>query len=124
MYPQFYSGGTESTNHVVFQTLPVFFSESSDYSIVAQDAVEAQSIENVPAASMGAFVMAVGEMKILRTISIDTRDGDDRKHARLLSTNAAALRVWKTRGMHPRQIGIQHRPPHSAVLAFGVPFGE
>ena len=123
MYPQFYSSGTRSTNHFIFQTLPDFFSESSDYTIVAQDAIEVQYIRNAPAASMGAFLMAVGEMKIFPTISIYTRHGYDRKHARLLYMNAAALRVWKTMGMRPRQIGIQHRPPHSAVLAFGVPFG-
>lgn len=124
MYPRFYSGEAGITTNFGFQTLPEFFSESSDYTIVAQDAIEAQYIQNAPAVSMGGFLMAVGEMNIFPTISIYTRHGYDRKHARLLYMNAAALCVWKTMGMHPRQIGTQHRPPHSAVLAFGVPFRE
>lgn len=124
MYPQFYPVETGSTNNLVFQTLPEFFSESPDYTIVAQDAIEVQDIQNAPAVSMSAFLIAVGEMNIFPTISIYIRHGYDRKHARLLYMNAAALHVWKTMGMHPRQIGTQHRPPHSAVLAFGVPFSE
>lgn len=124
MYPQFYLVQTGSTNNFVFQTLPEFVSESSDYAIVAQDATEVQYIQNAPAVSMGAFLMTVGEMNIFPTISIYTRHGYDRKHARLLYMNAAALRVWKTMSMRPRQVGTQHRPPHSAVLAFGVPFLE
>ena len=124
MYPQFYPVEAENRNNLPFQIPPEFFSESPDYNIVAQDAVEVQDIQNAPAVSMGAFLRAVGEMKIFPTISIYTRDGYDRKHTRLLYMNAAALHIWKTMGMHPRQIGAQHRPPHSAVLAFGVPFSE
>jgi hypothetical protein len=124
MNPQFYSVETGSTNNLVFQTFPEFLSESPDYAVVAQDAIEVQDIQNTPAVSMGPFLMAVGEMNIFPTISIYTRQGYDRKHTRLLYMNATALRVWKTMGMRPKQIGTQHRPPHSAVLAFGVPFGE
>jgi hypothetical protein len=124
MYPQSYPVETGSTNNLVFQTLPEFFSRSPDYTIVAQDAIEVQDIQNAPAFSMGAFLTAVGMMNIFPMISIYTRDGYDRKHTRLLYMNKAALRVWKTMGMHPRQIGSQHRPPHSAVLAFGMPFSE
>ena len=124
MYPPFYPVETGSTNNLFFQTLREFYSESSDYTIVAQDAIEVQAIQNAPAVSMAAFLMAVGEMKIVPTISIYARHGYDRKHARLLYMNAAALHVWKTMGMHPRQIGMQYRPPHSAVLAFGVPCSE
>ncbi|HTV05100.1 MAG TPA: hypothetical protein VME86_06995 [Acidobacteriaceae bacterium] len=124
MYPQLYPAKPGNFNHLTFQTLPELFSESQDYTIVAQDVVEVQDIQNAPAISMGAFLKAVGEMNIFSTISIYTRDGYDRKHTRLLYMNAAALRVWKIMGMHPRQIGSQRRPPHSAVLAFGMPFSE
>ena len=124
MYPQFYSAKSGKCNNFGFQTLPKLFSESQVYTIVAQDAVEVQDIQNAPAISMGAFLKAVGKMSIFPAISIYTRDGYDRKHTRLLYMNGAALRVWRIMGMHPRQIGSQHRPPHSAVLAFGMPFTE
>jgi hypothetical protein len=124
VYPQFYPVEAGSTHNLAFQTLPEFFSESPDYTVVAQDEVEVQDIQNAPAVSMGAFLMAVGEMNTFPTISIYTRHGYDRKHTRLLYMNRAALRVWKAMGMHPRQIGTQHRPPHSAVLAFGMPFND
>lgn len=100
------------------------YPQSPDYTIVAQDAIQVQNIRNAPAVSMGAFLRAIGVMNIFPTISIYTRDGYDSNHARLLYMNAAALRVWKIMGMHPRQIGSQHRPPHSAVLAFGRPFSD
>ncbi len=124
MYRPAYPVETGSTNNLVFQTLPEFYSKSPDYTVIAQDVVEVQDIQNAPAVSMGAFLMACGGMKIFPTISIYTRHGYDRKHARLLYMNATALRVWKTMGMQPRQIGTQHRPPHSAVLAFGKPFSD
>lgn len=124
MNSQFYPVEARDINNFAFQTLPEFFSKSPDYTIVAQDLVEVQDIQNAPAISMGAFLKAVGEMSIFPMLSIYTRNGYDRKHTRLLYMNAAALRIWKIMGMHPKQIGSQHRPPHSAVLAFGMPFSE
>ncbi|QEE27981.1 hypothetical protein FTW19_08215 [Terriglobus albidus] len=123
MHPWIYPVRSGSENHFALQTLPEFFSESSDYIIVAQDAIEVQDIRNAPAFSMGAFLAMVDEANIFPTISVYTREGYNRKHARLLYMNAAALRVWKAMGKHPREIGTQHRPPNSAVLAFGTPFG-
>jgi hypothetical protein len=111
-------------NSLPFPTLPRLFSESSAYTVVAQDAIEVQDIQNSPAVSMWAFLMACGEMKMIPTISIYMRHGYDRKHTRLFYMNTAALRVWKTMGMSPKQIGSQHRPPHSAVLVFGTPFRD
>lgn len=124
MYPQSYPVETGRTNSHIFQVLPELFSESPSYTIVAQNAIEVQDTRNAPAFSMGAFLAMLGGVNIVPRISIYVRDGYDRKHARLLYMNAEALRVWKTMGMHPRQIGTQYRPPHSAVLAFGVPFRE
>jgi hypothetical protein len=118
-----YSARPGSENHFALQTLPEFFSESSDYTIVAQDAIEVDDIRNAPAVSMSAFLATVDGANIFPTISVYTREGYDRKHARLLYMNATALRVWKAMGKRPRQIGTQHRPPHSAVLAFGMPSG-
>lgn len=122
MHPWVYPVRPGSENYFVLQTLPEFFSESADYTVVAQDAIEAQDIRNAPAVSMGAFLAMADGANLFPTISVYTRDGYDRKHARLLYMNATALRVWKAMGKHPRQIGTQRRPPHSAVLAFGMPF--
>lgn len=71
MYPQFYPV-EGSTHNLAFQTLPEFFSESPDYTVVAQDEVEVQDIQNAPAVSMGAFLMAVGEMNTFPR-SVSTR---------------------------------------------------
>jgi hypothetical protein len=124
MYPQSYPGKTRILNSLVFQFTPEFFSESPSYTIVAQDATEVQDIQNAPSISMGPFLTACSQMDILPTISIYARRGYDRKHMRLLYMNAAALHIWKAMGKHPKQIGTQHRPPHSAVLMFGMPFSE
>jgi hypothetical protein len=98
MYPESYLVETGRINSPIFQVLPELFSESLGYTIVAQNAIEVQDTQNAPAVSMGAFLAVVGRMNIFPTISIY---GYDRKHARLLYMNAAALRVWKTMGMPP-----------------------
>jgi hypothetical protein len=38
--------------------------------------------------------------------------------------NATALRIWKTMGKQANEVGAQRRPPHAALLSFGVPFSE
>jgi hypothetical protein len=38
--------------------------------------------------------------------------------------NATAIRIWKEMGNAPNVIGQQMRPPHQALLTFGVPFSE
>jgi hypothetical protein len=125
MYPHSSTVETENTSDLVLRTLyPKSSSDSTDYAIVAQDSIEAQDIQNMPAVSMRGFLMELGEMNVFPTISIYSRNGYDRKHARLLYMNAAALYVWKIMGMNPRQIGVQHRPPHSAVLTFGIPVND
>jgi len=124
MYPRFYPTGPGSLTALPVQILPDVFPAPPDYTIVAQNAIEVQNTQNAPAVSMSAFLRAWGEMYIYPILSIYTRTGYDRKHARLLYMNAAALRIWKAMGMCPRLIGTQHRPPHSAVLAYGMPFGE
>ena len=123
MYSQFHPTVTGSITHLAVQTLPAVFPAQPDYAIVAQNAIEVQNAQNAPSVSMKAFLMAWGERYSYPVISVYQRDGYDRKHARLLYMNATALRIWKIMGMCPRQIGAQHRPPHSAVLSFGMPFG-
>jgi hypothetical protein len=103
---------------------PGFFTDHASYTVVAQDVTEVQDTMSAPALSMGPYLMRYGLMELLPAISIYTRLGYDRAHTRLLYMNAEALRIWKLMDKRPRQIGVQHRPPHSAVLSFGMPFGE
>ena len=60
MYPQVYSAKPGNVNNFGFHTLPKLFSESQVYTIVAQDAVEVQDIQNAPAISIGCFSESSG----------------------------------------------------------------
>lgn len=95
-----------------------------NYEIVAQCADEVQDIQNAPAVSMGPYLVASGQTELLTTISIYAQRGEVREQVRLLYMNAVALRIWKAMGKQPNLIGAQHRPPKTALLAFGVPFSE
>jgi hypothetical protein len=124
MYSQSLAVEARGFASFLYHLTPKFVSESSDYTIVAQDATEVKDRQNAPAISMGPFLIASGQMDILPAISIYKRHGYDRRYRCLLYMNAAALRVWKAMGKHPKQIGVQYRPPQSAVLTFGMPFPE
>lgn len=95
-----------------------------NYTVIAQDANEVQDIENAPAVSMARFLVEREQMKLLPAISIYAERGNDPRHVRLLYMNAVALRIWKEMGMHPTEIGAQHRPARTADLVLGMPFGE
>lgn len=95
-----------------------------NYEIVAQSVEEVQDIQNAPAISMGPYLIESGQTQLLTTISIYARRGESREQVRLLYMNAVALRIWKAMGKQPNLIGAQHRPPRTALLAFGVPFSE
>lgn len=95
-----------------------------NYQIVAQSAEEVQNTENAPAVSIGPYLLASGQSSLLRTISIYTVRGETREQIRLLYMNAAAVRVWREMCKAPKIIGSQARPPHTALLTFGVPFSE
>ncbi len=43
---------------------------------------------------------------------------------RPLYMNTAAIRVWEEMGKEPGIVGAQFRPPHTALLAFGVSFSR
>lgn len=94
------------------------------YEIVAQSADEVQDIQNAPAVSMGPYLVESGQAQLLTAISIYSQRGESREQVRLLYMNAPALLVWNEMGKCPRRIGSQHRPPQTALLAFGVPFSE
>lgn len=95
-----------------------------NYSVVAQNAEEVQDIQNAPAISMGPYLIESGKTQLLTTISIYAQRGEVREQVRLLYMNAVALRIWKEMGKQPSLIGSRHRPPKTALLAFGVPFSE
>jgi len=95
-----------------------------NYQIVAQSAEEVQNTENAPAVSMGPYLLASGQTGLLRTISIYSLRGESREQIRLLYMNAPAIRVWRSMGKAPNVVGSQARPPHTALLTFGVPFSE
>ena len=94
------------------------------YQIVAQSAEDVQNTQNAPAVSMGPYLDKSGQKSLLTTISIYSLRGESREQLRLLYMNAAAIQVWKEMGKAPKIIGAQVRPPHTAILTFGVPFSK
>ncbi len=95
-----------------------------NYQIVAQSAEDIQNIENAPAVSMGPYLLKSGQRSLLTTISIYSLRGESREQIRLLYMNSAAIQVWEQMGKTPKIIGAQVRPPHTALLTFGVPFSK
>ena len=123
MDSQQYSSGHTSTD-LLFSLDPERSQISLPYVIVAQSAEEVQDIHNAPAVSMGPYLLKSGQTQLLTTISIYSQRGESREQVRLLYMNAAALLIWEAMGKRPKLIGAQHRPPETALLAFGVPFSE
>jgi hypothetical protein len=97
---------------------------SLNYETVAQSAEEVQDVRNSPAVSMGPWLIDSGQTHLLTTISIYSQRGESRGQIRLLYMNATALRIWRAMGKRPTVIAAQHRPPSTALLAYGVPFSE
>ncbi|HZP04710.1 MAG TPA: hypothetical protein VFB43_07415 [Terracidiphilus sp.] len=95
-----------------------------NYQIVAQSAEEIQDLENAPSVSMGPYLLRSGQIDLLTIISIYSLRGESREQMRLLYMNIAAIRVWEEMGREPKIIGARVRPPHTALLAFGVPFSK
>jgi hypothetical protein len=95
-----------------------------NYQIVAQSAEDMQDLENAPAVSIGPYLLKSGQIQLLTTISVYSLRGESREQTRLLYMNTAAVRVWEEMGKEPKIIGARVRPPHAALLAFGVPFSR
>lgn len=95
-----------------------------NYKIIAQSAEDIQNLENAPAISMGPYLLKSGRARLLTTISVYSLRGESRQELRLLYMNAAAIQVWEQMGKAPNIIGSRDRPPHGALLTFGVPFSE
>jgi hypothetical protein len=120
--PQYPFGHT--SNDLLFSLEGETSQKTLNYAIVAQSIEEIQDIQNAPAISMGPYLIDSGQVQLLTTISIYAQRGEVREQVRLLYMNAVALRIWKAMGKQPSLIGAQHRPPKTALLAFGVPFSE
>ncbi len=73
---------------------------------------------------MGPYLSKSKETGLLTTIGIYSLRGDCSRQLRLLYMNAVASRVCKEMGKALNFIGVQNRPPHSALLTFGVSFSE
>ncbi len=95
-----------------------------NYSVVAQGVEEVRDTENSPAVSMGGYLLETGTERLLGKISVYSERGTSREEVRLLYMNAEALRVWRAMGKMARVVGMRHRPPKTALLAYGVPFSE
>jgi hypothetical protein len=95
-----------------------------NYQIVAQFAEDVQDIENAPSVSVGPHLLEPGQMQLLTRVSIYSLRGESREEIRLLYMNGAPIRVWEEMGREPKIIGARIRPPHMALLAFGVPFSR
>ena len=113
-----------TSNDLLGRLMAKHSASAENYQIVAQSAEDVQNIENAPAVSIGPYLLASGQSSLLRTISIYSLRGESREQIRLLYMNAAAVRVWREMCRVPKIIGSQARPPHTALLAFGVPFSE
>lgn len=119
---QYDSGPT--SNDLLHRLVAKHSPTTLNYQIIAQSAEDVQNIENAPAVSMGPYLIKSGQTCLVGTISIYSLRGQSREQIRLLYMNAAALRVWEQMGKEPKIIGAQARPPHTALLALGVPFSE
>jgi hypothetical protein len=114
----------ENSNDVLFQLEAVHSTDTLNYRIIAQSKSEVRDIQNAPAISMSHFITESDQTKLLRTVSIYSQRGETSDQVRLLYMNDAAFSVWKAMGKEPTVIGSQHRPPSTALLAFGIPFSE
>lgn len=120
MYPQQCSGEPTNCLHLGLQSSYLPSTDSTGYTIIAQDLDQVRDVEHAPDVTMAPFLQACGRTDLVRGMSVYSRVGYDRKHMRLLYMNRQALSVWITMDMRPRVIGTQYRPPHSAVLIFGT----
>ena len=94
------------------------------YSVISQTAEEVRDIQNAPSVSMGPYLISSEQAQLLTTLSVYSLPDESPEQRRLLYMNATALRVWKAMGKQARLVGAEHRPPHAALLEFGIPFSE
>ena len=113
-----------TSNDLLFRLTARYPQERDNYRVIVQSAADVEDIENSPSVSMGPYLIASEQTRLLTTLSIYSQRGDCREMVRLLYMNATALRIWKDMGKQPAEVGSLHRPPQAALLCFGVPFSE
>jgi hypothetical protein len=114
----------ETSKDVLFRLGALHSTDTLNYRIIAQSESEIRDIQNAPAISMSYFITKSDQTKLLTTLSIYSQRGETRDQVRLLYMNDVAFSIWKTMGKEPKVVGSQHRPPLTALLAFGIPFSE
>ena len=114
----------DTSNDVLFRLEALHSADTLNYRIIAQSESDVRDIQNAPAISMSSFITESDQTKLLTTLSIYSQRGETSDQVRLLYMNDAAFSVWKAMGKEPKVIGSQHRPPSTALLAFGIPFSE
>jgi hypothetical protein len=118
------SPSSDTSNDVLFRLRGLHSADTLNYRIVAQSESEVRDIQNAPAISMSHFITKSDQTNLLTTLSIYSQRGETRDQVRLLYMNDVAFSFWKTMGKDAKVVGSQHRPPSTALLAFGVPFSE
>ena len=114
----------DTSNDVLFRLEALHSTDTLNYRIIAQSESEVRDVQNAPAISMSYFISESDQTKLLTTLSIYSQRGETRDQVRLLYMNDVAFSIWKAMGKEPKVVGSQHRPPSTALLAFGVPFSE
>jgi len=118
------SSSNPTSNDLLLRLTSDRTQEAMNYTVIAQSAADVQDTQNSPSVSMGPYLIASEQTHLLTTLSIYSLRGNSREQVRLLYMNATALRIWKDMGKQPNIVDTQHRPAHTALLSFGVPFSE
>jgi hypothetical protein len=113
-----------TSNDLLFRLAAERTRRALNYTVIAQSADEVQDVQNAPSVSMGPYLIASDKTDLLTSLSVYSQRGNSRDQIRLLFMNAIALGIWRAMGKQSRLVGAEHRPPHTALLTFGVPFSE
>ena len=95
-----------------------------NYMAVAQTLLEFKDLQNSPSVSMWPFLVDTQQTGYINQISIYVDLRITRTACRTFYMNAVALRLWRVMDKAGVAVGECHRPPRTAVLAFGMPFSE
>ncbi len=93
--------------------------------MIAQSAAEVGEIQNSPSVSMGPYLIASEQTRLLTTLSIYSLRGDTPRNSKdaLHERNGAAHMEGHGQAAYPSSgRSIAHRM--TALLSFGVPFSE
>jgi hypothetical protein len=95
-----------------------------NYTVIAQNRDEMLDAANSPSLTIWPYLLQSEQTRLLNSLSVYTDKGTSREQARLFYMNATAVKLWQEMKRPATVIGTQHRPPKTAVLAFGMPFSE